>query len=64
LIGCSHQWWHLLILAAMAYWHWSGIQLLSHYHKNGLQIGGNNENVLAEDGKGIGSNWSKTWQNN
>lgn len=32
LIGGSHLWWHLLILAAMAYWHWSGIQLLTHYH--------------------------------
>uniref|UniRef100_A0A183CKA6 G_PROTEIN_RECEP_F1_2 domain-containing protein n=1 Tax=Globodera pallida TaxID=36090 RepID=A0A183CKA6_GLOPA len=26
LIGCSHQWWHMLILAAMAYWHCTGRQ--------------------------------------
>ncbi|KAF7633728.1 hypothetical protein Mgra_00006907 [Meloidogyne graminicola] len=32
LIGCSHQWWHLFVLVAMAFWHWSGIQLLTHYH--------------------------------
>ncbi|CAD5224928.1 unnamed protein product [Bursaphelenchus xylophilus] len=32
LVGCSHQWWHLLILAAMIYWNEAGIQLLTYYH--------------------------------
>ncbi|KAI1732716.1 hemolysin-III related domain-containing protein [Ditylenchus destructor] len=33
VVGCSHQWWHLLILAAMVYWHWAGIDLLTdHIH--------------------------------
>ncbi|KAI1726236.1 hemolysin-III related domain-containing protein [Ditylenchus destructor] len=32
VVGCSHQWWHLLILAAMVYWHWAGIDLLTFYH--------------------------------
>ncbi|MFH4978613.1 hypothetical protein AB6A40_005322 [Gnathostoma spinigerum] len=29
VIGCSHQWWHLLILFAMIYWNRSGLQLLT-----------------------------------
>uniref|UniRef100_A0A1I8B6M9 Progestin and adipoQ receptor family member 3 n=1 Tax=Meloidogyne hapla TaxID=6305 RepID=A0A1I8B6M9_MELHA len=32
LIGCSHQWWHIFVLAAMVFWNWSGIQLLTFYH--------------------------------
>ncbi|CAD5218464.1 unnamed protein product [Bursaphelenchus okinawaensis] len=32
LIGCSHQWWHLFILAAMIYWNEAGVQLLTYYH--------------------------------
>uniref|UniRef100_A0A0M3IG14 HlyIII-domain-containing protein n=1 Tax=Ascaris lumbricoides TaxID=6252 RepID=A0A0M3IG14_ASCLU len=28
VIGCSHQWWHWLILAAMIFWHRAGIELL------------------------------------
>ncbi|GMS95556.1 hypothetical protein PENTCL1PPCAC_17731, partial [Pristionchus entomophagus] len=32
LVGCSHQWWHLLILAAMVSWQSSSIQLLTYYH--------------------------------
>uniref|UniRef100_A0AC35ESG4 Progestin and adipoQ receptor family member 3 n=1 Tax=Panagrolaimus sp. PS1159 TaxID=55785 RepID=A0AC35ESG4_9BILA len=31
-IGCSHQWWHLLILMAMIFWHSAGIDLLTQYH--------------------------------
>ncbi|GMR47880.1 hypothetical protein PMAYCL1PPCAC_18075, partial [Pristionchus mayeri] len=34
LVGCSHQWWHLLILAAMVSWQSSSIQLLTYYHSN------------------------------
>ncbi|KAL3084744.1 hypothetical protein niasHT_031629 [Heterodera trifolii] len=36
VIGCSHQWWHLLILAALTYSHWTGIQLLITYHRTAL----------------------------
>ncbi|KAE9421874.1 hypothetical protein Angca_005575 [Angiostrongylus cantonensis] len=31
LIGCSHQWWHVLVLCAMMYWQRSGAELLSFY---------------------------------
>ncbi|ETN71058.1 hypothetical protein NECAME_14380 [Necator americanus] len=31
LIGCSHQWWHVLILSAMVYWQHAGAELLSFY---------------------------------
>jgi predicted membrane channel-forming protein YqfA (hemolysin III family) len=31
LIGSSHQLWHLLILAALAWWQRAGVQLLSHH---------------------------------
>lgn len=34
MIGCSHQWWHLLILAALIYWHDAGVKLLTYYHTN------------------------------
>lgn len=32
MIGCSHQWWHILILAAMVYWNEAGVKLLTYYH--------------------------------
>ncbi|CAB3405983.1 unnamed protein product [Caenorhabditis bovis] len=31
VVGCSHQWWHLFILAAMIYWQKSGNELLTEY---------------------------------
>ncbi|KAL6740619.1 hypothetical protein Aduo_013960 [Ancylostoma duodenale] len=31
LVGCSHQWWHVLILSAMVYWQRAGAELLSFY---------------------------------
>uniref|UniRef100_A0A0N4U3N2 Progestin and adipoQ receptor family member 3 n=1 Tax=Dracunculus medinensis TaxID=318479 RepID=A0A0N4U3N2_DRAME len=31
VIGCSHQWWHLLILTAMIYWMNSGLEVLTYY---------------------------------
>ncbi|KHJ76075.1 hypothetical protein OESDEN_24306, partial [Oesophagostomum dentatum] len=34
LVGCSHQWWHMLVLVAMIYWQRSGIELLSFYRMN------------------------------
>uniref|UniRef100_A0A0N4ZC53 Progestin and adipoQ receptor family member 3 n=1 Tax=Parastrongyloides trichosuri TaxID=131310 RepID=A0A0N4ZC53_PARTI len=34
IVGCSHQWWHLLILIALANWHSAGIRLLSFYYSS------------------------------
>ncbi|CAD6195471.1 unnamed protein product [Caenorhabditis auriculariae] len=31
VVGCSHQWWHLLILGAMVYWQTAGLNLLTEY---------------------------------
>ncbi|KAE9554235.1 hypothetical protein FO519_002534 [Halicephalobus sp. NKZ332] len=31
-VGCSHQWWHLLVLAAMIFWHETGTELLIYYY--------------------------------
>ncbi|CAI4221105.1 unnamed protein product [Auanema sp. JU1783] len=40
VVGCSHQWWHLLILAAMVWWQRAGRELLSFYrsHHNSCHI--------------------------
>lgn len=32
IVGCSHQWWHVIILCAMVYWHEAGVRLLVYYH--------------------------------
>uniref|UniRef100_A0A7E4UN28 Progestin and adipoQ receptor family member 3 n=1 Tax=Panagrellus redivivus TaxID=6233 RepID=A0A7E4UN28_PANRE len=44
-VGCSHQWWHLLILAAMVFWHNAGIELLTFYHSQ--------PNACSFEGAGI-----------
>ncbi|CAI5448651.1 unnamed protein product [Caenorhabditis angaria] len=31
VVGCSHQWWHMFILAAMVYWQRTGNDLLAEY---------------------------------
>ncbi|TMS38501.1 hypothetical protein L596_005215 [Steinernema carpocapsae] len=30
IVGCSHQWWHLFILAAMIWWQQAGMELLTY----------------------------------
>uniref|UniRef100_A0A915EBC4 Progestin and adipoQ receptor family member 3 n=1 Tax=Ditylenchus dipsaci TaxID=166011 RepID=A0A915EBC4_9BILA len=48
IVGCSHQWWHLIILAAMVYWHKTGILLLTHYHTSDQYMNGDARLGLGE----------------
>uniref|UniRef100_A0A1I7ZKH0 Progestin and adipoQ receptor family member 3 n=1 Tax=Steinernema glaseri TaxID=37863 RepID=A0A1I7ZKH0_9BILA len=48
VVGCSHQWWHVFILAAMVWWQQAGMELLTY-----LRLTGNSCQLIVEQTRNI-----------